>query len=507
MLDFRKWPPTEADLERIKLYDHYEKVFDGNYLDAFAEGSCKVQEGEDRQYCGADWAKLVSLVSSDLLFGERPIFSAGPDQEQLNALVHHCDLFNKLYESSTSASFRGDAILRLVAEEGQVNVYEIPAYNYFVELDPDNGRKVLSEAVAWVRRIDEDTAFLRVDHHYRGRIVRQAFRFSSGRFCDIPGSQQTLAIANLADAYPDAELPPLEEELTGMDRSALFHIPNWRHGSRYFGFSDYAGSILTLFDSYNERLSEIHRILSEHADPKVLVPDGVLDEEGEIPWKDRNVIEIPSEYSRAAGDAFRYLVWEGQLHPAFQELEKLADLIYKFTETSPAIFGEDKAGSIESARAMKFRFTRTLSRISRKRNYWDRPIKDLLWWLQVLAARLRQVVPYQRPDGTITTIQVEEPTAGIAIGWQDGLPQDDKEQTETESMRVQNGLTSRLKAIQRIDQVSEAEAQRELDRITAEKDVQGVTDGFDPGTATGPGDPDRQFDEPGGAEPQPDFSN
>lgn len=463
MLDFTKWPPTKADLDRIKDYTVCEQIFDGDYLNAFAQTSARVADGESKQYLGADWGKLITLVGSDLLFGELPVVNAGSDQQQINALLADTGLGTILYEASNSSSFRGDAVLRLLVDEGRVTVLEIPAYNYFVELDPDNGRKVLSQAIAWVRRLDEETAFLRVDHCYPGRVVREAYAFPSALPFEIIDQQLELKRIPLSEAYPNGDAPEAEQE-TGLPVSGVWHIPNWRHGSRYYGVTDYASGIRSLFDSYNERLTEIHRTLSKHADPKVLLPEGVLDEQGEVKWRDRGVIEIPAEFSRASGDNFRYLVWDGQLLAAFQALDRISDLIYKFSETSPAMFGEDKAGSIESARAMKFRFTRTLARVARKRGYWDRPLRELLWWMQVLAGRLKQRIEH---EGTEVTVSL--PTEPIRLEWQDGLPQDPKEQSETESLRQQAGLSSVVDSLVRIDQISEAEAERKFLKILAEK--------------------------------------
>jgi hypothetical protein len=274
----------------------------------------------------------------------------------------------------------------------------------------------------------------------------------------------------LAQAYPGEVAPP-ETEPTLLPQY-LWHIPNVRHGSHYWGSSEFSGGMESLLDSYNERLSEIHRALSKHSDPKVLLPEGVLDNEGNVNWRQLGAIELPPG---TTSDAIKYLVWDPQLIPAFKELEVLGELIYKTSEISPAIFGEDKAGSIESGRAMRFRFMRTLSKIARRRLYWDKALREILVAMQSLAA----VYGQKYGDG----LEVVEPREKVSIIWQDGLPEDALEAIQAEVQRVDAGLSSRLAAISRIDRITLAEAQDDLDRMMKEQN--GSQQSTDPDPAPG----------------------
>jgi hypothetical protein len=148
------------------------------------------------------------------------------------------------------------------------------------------------------------------------------------------------------------------------------------------------------------------------------------------------------------------VTWDGQLQAAFLELEKLADLIMKFSECSPAMFGEDSAGSIESGIAMKFRFTRTESKAARKRNYWDPVLSRVVYVALLLAARWHGGSP---------------PTTPPVLTWKDGLPQNERETSEIETGLVSAKLSSRVESIMRIRQCDRKTAEAEILRIGSEE--------------------------------------
>lgn len=472
-INFELWPPTREDAERRAKYAYFEQIFDGDYKEAFATKSAQVDPEEEIPYLGADWGALICKVNADMLFGAPPIVSVGEDQKQLDQLLKATDLFALLNEAALPQAFRGDAVLLLEWDEGKKVpvVSEIPACNYFALRSRDNNRKVLEEALAWEVEVGLDT-YLRVDRYKKGQISRECYRV--GNQMGTPWQVEDAGLvslrktekAALAEAYPypDEEPAPPENGTYNLPggRSPLFLIPNQRHGSRYFGISEFAGGIPSLFDAFNQRLTELHEVLTKHSDPKLLLPEGVLDQKGQIRADKLGVIEIPTGSEN--GDTFKYLIWDGQLIPATGELKILEELIFKFSETSPAIFGSDKAGSIESGRAMKFRFQRTLAKIARKIRIWDRMLKELIYLIHWLAAEKKMELTF--PDGSKE--QVKPPTRQAELAWQNGLPQDTKEQIEIESLRVQWGLTSRVKAVQRLDQSSEQKASEELE-ITAKE--------------------------------------
>lgn len=463
----QEWPPA-GDAQRLANYTRYTQLFEGDHVTAFERSSAYVRPRRRIRYLVANYAGVVSKLAADLLFSEPPTFSAAipvpPDADQatkeaaraqaeaaqanLDEIVDENDLYTTLYESGLSTSFRGDGVFRVrkglrhpADDEESCIIEELPASSYFAELSPDHARTVLSEAIAWLHRVPgSKRCYLRVEEHTPGLIRQLAFECSEST--GKVGRQ-----VPLSRVYPDELTRPLEEEETGVSRSLLVHVPNLRHGSRFWGLSDYY-DLEPLFDAVNNRLSKTEAILDKHASPKLILPPGATGRSS-LRASDMDFFEVSTT---AESQAAKYLTWDGKLEAAFTHLEHLIDQIFRVAEISPAAFGLDKAGSIESGRAMRMRFLRTAAKIARKKQYFDIAIRWTLW----LAQEMRHV-HFGKPAPV-------EPV----IYWQDGIPDDAIETTEVEVQRVQGGLSSRKAALMRLYRMTEPQAQEELQRMAGE---------------------------------------
>mgnify|MGYP005842919997 CR=1 FL=1 len=149
-----------------------------------------------------------------------------------------------------------------------------------------------------------------------------------------------------------------------------------------------------------------------------------------------------------------YVTWDGQLEAAFKQIELLIEQLYTLSETSAAAFGQLKSGLAESGSALRRLMMAPLAKVNRIRMRFDPALKQALR----LAAALEVA------QGMPGAVKLEN----IDIAWQDGLPQDDKEQAEIYSLLVQNGLVSRETALRHLFQFEADTLREELMRITAE---------------------------------------
>ena len=442
-LDFSTYPPR-GHQDRITAYERFEKLFLGRHKELWNLQPGKYQL---RRYIVANFAGLISRLSADLLFGEHPDFLAPDDEEEgqeaLDDLVVRNGLQLMCYESALANSFRGDAVVKVrwgkrspTAEEPEAIIEETPASIFFPEVDEDDVRRVLRLALAWPKRdpANPSVMYLRIEEHEPGTIRHRLMRFSGGR------ATEQVPLATL-EAYQD--LP--EEEETGLDHIPVFHVPNFRYGSRFWGISDYEG-LESLFEATNNRLSQIDVVLDKHVAPKIILPPGFIDEEGRVRFDRMEAIEIDPGTSPPS-----YMTWEGQLAAAYQQVDRLLDLMFITSETAPSAFGLDKFGIAESGRALRLRLLRTLAKINRKRLYYDAALKAALLTAQIL-------------DVTHGSGGYEpaEPT----IQWADGLPEDMVEMVEIESQRLTAGNTSMESSVRRLDGPDAVEA--EMARIAEE---------------------------------------
>src|SRR5690606_4781633 len=165
-----------------------------------------------------------------------------------------------------------------------------------------------------------------------------------------------------------------------------------------------------LFDELNNRLSQIAVILDKHSDPAIAVPAGSLteDEKGnpvfhvgrdkvfEVLGKD-DVIPV-------------YITWDGKLDAAFKELEFLIDKIRMHPEIPPVALRTDNAGTPAAyGLSTKWRKTSLLAKINRKRQYYNKALRQDLLTAQLLEhAQLQKAG--KRPDyeGTLPIIQFKD---------------------------------------------------------------------------------------------------
>lgn len=446
-INWKQYPPTAHDA-RLKEYARSEGLFLAQHQTAF-----KVKTGGPYQltrYVVANFAGILSTLSADLLFGEPPDFLVADEgneatSEALSRLVRDNEIPLLGYEAALAASFRGDAVLKVRwgkrtprSEEPEAIIEEVPATIYFPETSEDDVRQVIRASLAWLKVDPSDPKhqLVRVEEHEPGIIRNRLFRLSN-----TGGEVAEVAIGTLEE-YADLDA----EVQTGLDHIPLFHVPNFRYGSRFWGISDYIG-LESLMESLNSRLSQIDAVLDKHVAPKLTVPPSLLDEDGKI---DRTKLEIiPLE---AGEQPPSYITWDAHLTAAFEQVDRFIQLLFLLSETGPSIFGLEKYGVAESGTALRLRLIRTLAKINRKRLYFDRALKKALYTAQLLE---------QKHGGA-----AYEPLP-VSIAWADGLPEDTKEMAEIETQRLMAGNTSVESSVRRLDGADAVSA--ELDRIAGDQ--------------------------------------
>lgn len=452
-----EWPP-KCDRRRLQLYDRYQKFFKGEHQSAFrylgARSDIDKRLSPRKIALIMNYPALITKASTDLLCGEAPKFVAsGPNskaaQEVLDQLVKKNRFESVLYATQTVTSFRGDGVFRVRDNGQRIVIEQVPAHNYFVMLDPDNDTEVLAQCVAWIRE-DPSGCYLRVEHHEAGRIINEAYVVQEKKG---QGAWGVVGQVPLAQAYSPPYMPPAEEETTGLDFPLVWHVSNFYDGESYWGWSDYSGGLDTLFEALNNRLSKIDSYLDRHQRPILVGLPGMADTEGAL---DSRQDYLEPQNPDQAKDLPRYVTWDGQMEAAFRELDELKRQIRVQSETPKRLLGESEDTSIDSGRAMLNDFIPIEKKVNRKRTLVDPVVKEVL-----MAAMELHKLRYQM-DLSVEAISID-------IKWQDGVPQDYMEAAQTESTLVQNSLTSKQSAMERLFGIGPEESKAELERMDAEK--------------------------------------
>lgn len=469
--------PHEDHKKRVDRYHTNKHVFLGDHYEVFERRLSQMTGRQQNTiYISSNIAGIICKKSADFLFGEAPVYSAGkaddsPEQKALERLVNDNDLNIINYESALSNAYRGDSFykIRWGQEYGGILpedfdpfkvIIESQNANYvFPQESPVDAHKIICYHVAYPECIDleyGDDWILHIESHYPGYIHQRDMRMNATRYDPITGE------ANEWKIY--AYIEGTEQTIpTGVPHPLVVHVPNYGLDDTWEGVDD-----LTehhgIFDEINNRLSKIAEILDKHADPAMVVPVGSLeeDENGQPIFhagRDK-IFEIMDKNDVPP----QYITWNGQLQACFQELDLLVDQLLMNCEIPPVALGKDNSGtSGASGIAVKMRMNSLLAKINRKRQYYDKALKRVLYIAQLL----------EQAQSTIGY----EPTVPH-ITFKDGLPNDDSELANIASIRTGGKPTlSQLSAIMSLNGCTEEQARIEIERIDEEEKAASFVDG------------------------------
>jgi hypothetical protein len=491
--------PDPASVARLQRYKTNDLLWDAQHVDAFLGLGKHLQLKDPNlkyRWITANFAGLVSKVAADLLFGEPVTFKmptadddddpAKPEQSDdakigedesgatvtpgnidvddprqnfIDELVHQNQLVTQCYESALGNSRHGDAVFKIrigYLEPGDtkttVIIEDINPAIYFPELDVNNARaKPAKKTLAWIVTGTDGKKYLRKEIHTPGLITNEAWLMEG----DLIKKKADLSVLGIQDLEDYQE--------TRVNKTLVVHVPNWRDGSRYFGYDDYSDIVSIMF-ALDNRLTRMDQTLDKHANPILTVPEGVLDESGNVRRQDLEMFEIPANIGGAGQTPGpQYITWDASLDAAYKQIDKLVEMLYLFSEVTPDVFGMG-TGEV-TGRALRLKLLRTVAKISRKRNYYDHALKEVLYTAQLLAQAHSVGVGAKRD------IMFEGDPEVPAIEWQDGLPIDSYEAAQEEALRLESGTTSQKAAIMRLDGVDEPTALEVIEEIKAEENA------------------------------------
>lgn len=455
-----QYPPKEHE-DRIKRYRLNRDIVTTN-ADLIKRIKERVEK-DGRRYIYANYPDLICKKAADLLFGETPVYGAGeegsPEQSAVDRIVRDNGLNVTNYEMSYGNAFRGDSFYKvkwaqnyrgLLPEELDPYRVMIEAQNpeyVFPEEIPGDKKRIARYHIGVPVKVKEGETTrweLHVEVHSPGSIVTAKYNM-------VPSSTELEEVIKWQITGVIEE--PSESALTGVPIPLVIHVPNFALDDAWQGIDDISEHE-AIFGEINNRLTQIAAILDKHADPILTVPSGVLTEgpdgRPELQAAYAKVFEVVGKDDVPPS----YVTWDGQLDAAFKELDKLIDTLLTTAELPPVALGKENAGtSGATGLAVKYRMGPLLSKIARKRQYFDKALTDALFVAQLLEhAQSREKLEYT-------------PTKPHII-FADGLPTDEREQAEIAQIRTGGKPTLAVSdAIKRLDGLTDEQTQQAIQRI------------------------------------------
>lgn len=460
--------PPEAHFKRIKGYRNNKKIFKGHHWEVFNKNNIGTDRAKELLYISVNLAGIICKKSADFLFGEELKVSAGngdhtPEQDAFNRFMEENHLNIMLYENALTNAYTGDAFIKV--RYGQEYAGELPPELDVPRVIIENVSPefVFPETVAWdknkikcyhialpIYSESEKQWYLTVESHYAGKI-----RYSKYTINPLYFNHDNMPERYTIDGLVEGSM---YEVATGIALPLVVHIPNLSTADTWHGIDDLT-EIHPLLDEINNRLSQIADILDKHSNPAMAVPSGLLsaDEDGNAQF--RVAVDKVFEVMGKDDVVPQYITWNGQLNEAFQELDRLVDMVLMVAEIPAVALGKGDSGtSGSSGLAIKWRMNSILAKINRKKQYYSKALKQIFF----VAQKLEEVLNISDYEVTIPVLT-----------FQDGLPKDEMEQANIMSIRTGGAKTmSQKSAIMVLNNMTEEQAEAEIEAIKKEEEAQ-----------------------------------
>lgn len=466
---FRKgdfFPPVEHQ-DRIQRYKENKLLFEGKHWELFRKYSISKSS---KLYVSVNLAGVIAKKSADFLIGDGVTVSAGKEdhsREQLafERIEEDNDLDVLFYESALTNAYKGDSFFKVrygqefgglypkELDEHRVRIETVKAEHVFPETADYNDNLITCYHIAIPIRIDYSEANgsknqykLQVESHSAGKIDYREYQLTVIR-SEANGTPIEWKIGN--------QIGETETILTGVPMPLVVHIPNFSTDDTWEGMDDLT-EIRPLFDELNNRLSQIAAIMDKHSDPAMAIPSNILDvdEYGRPVFRvaDSKVFEVEKTDIMP-----QYITWNGQLNEAYQEIDRLTKMILTTAEIPEVALGLGDTGtSGSSGLAIKWRMNSLLSKIKRKRMYYEKALKRVFLIAQTLESYVG-----------IADYVITKPK----LIFTDGLPKDNAEQTSIALQQTGGAiLQSQKSAIMQLFGYTEEQAEAEIERIKQEQE-------------------------------------
>ncbi len=459
------FPPIKH-YQRIKRYRENKKIFQGHHNDVFKNNMLQGDRAKDLLYISVNLAGIICKKSADFLFGEELSVLAGkgsnsPEQLALNRFMEENHMNIMLYENALTNSYAGDTFIKV--RYGQEYAGELPPEidEPRVIIENVNPETVFPETVAWdkskikiyhialpIYDEEEKQWYLNVESHKAGMIVYTQYTMTPIHY-NIDQVPERFEITGIVEGAG-------YQVATGISMPLVVHVPNLSTSDTWEGMDDLT-EIHPLLDEINNRVSQIADILDKHSNPAMAVPSGLLDVDSDGNAQFRVAYDKVFEVMGKDDVIPQYITWNGQLLEAFQELDRLVDMVLTVAEIPAVALGKGDSGtSGSSGLAIKWRMNSLLAKVNRKKQYYSKGIKQVFY----IAQKLEEVLGIA--DYSYTT---------PVLHFQDGLPKDEMEQANIMSIRTGGAKTmSQKTAIMHLNNMTEEQAEVEIQRIKEEEE-------------------------------------
>jgi hypothetical protein len=453
--------PSAVERERLGTLKNYQKLYDNEqYAVLGLHEIIKKQYKKlaDLVYLSHAIPARVTEFYGDFVSGDvdRMIIQAGTgvkeEEDFVEQTVFESDLKEKMFDIASSQSeFGFSVLLGRMDEEQTFIIDEVGVDQYFPQKD---GSVVFATYKLDPSDSSGKRLLLYTQHYHMNEtgdavvIDRQAWTTNDDGVGEAPYPLTSMAELLGKDTIEATTT------IENLDELPIRQIDNGKRTKWGFGKSDYA-DIMPQLAEVNERSTQISTQFLKNLNAKLVVPSNMLDEDDKLPDGDTYAMESKEDVTPTYITNTNSMISDAREH-IVQEAKFISFV------TGVPMFEILKSAMPERVESLRIQLFSAIRKTHRKRSKVSRAIKDMIRIGFKMAGKEFDTDPK------------------IVFG--DVLPIDENMEANTEATKVGAGLSSHISSIMRLENLSEEDAQKEVDKINEEANMSGVLDTSKPPT-------------------------
>lgn len=364
-----------------------------------------------------NYQRFLSMKMADLVAGEHPSITGSNEQEnaKIKWINDKTDFFAKLYAIVIDLSRYGDVPIRVFKDtDGYYTFCVWDANGWYPIVSQDGTYRITKHCLCWT--VDEKA-------DANDPLVHDWYLHVQIHDVEKPGEYEEVIYHNGSNMNVIGPEVSRKKYSTGLSMCAVFSVRAFDVSGTVYGYDDYV-PLDAILSEIIARVSQISIILDKHADPSMTGPVSMLDidpKTGERYLRRSKFYGVNPEDTPPS-----YLVWNGELNAAFNQLEFLINQLFILSEMGAALTGgTDGASNSVSGTAMRFKMVNPLAKARRVSNSLTKPVRQLY---AMIGSGLPEIDESTGEPGSGEDTPL--PYSHISVQWKDGLPDDPREQIE-----------------------------------------------------------------------------
>lgn len=389
------------------------KAYAGDYAP-----SLRTKLGAPNDNISINLARNIVDKSVSFLFGKQITFAMddestrSADEQLLDAIWSENGKDALLQRLATNGGIYGHVFVKIRMEGTMPRLLVVDPSTVTVDTAHDDYTRVNKYTIQWSVLLD---ASVKKKRHYRQQITRIPAQIW---FDDNGDLQEAAEYWMIVDAYAETyhDQKPEDKDWITMGAEAWnFPFPpivdcqNLPAPNTFWGLADIEPDVIQLIEAVNRSVSNINRIIRNHAHPRTYII-GLNEEQGQrISINPDGMIVIPGDPTQIK---FANLEMQSDLASSLNFYERLREALYEISRTPEVASGKVQDLAYLSAMSMQILYGPMMEKTNTKRMLYGAFLTELNRRLLIIMGRVAtKPVMVQWPETFPRDAQIESMTA------------------------------------------------------------------------------------------------